>query len=49
MVPLLAVRILAVSDLALRSQVVAFQQRLAESVQAKDAALKERQGKVTGQ
>ena len=46
---LLAVRILAVSDPALRSRVVAFQKDLAESVLAKDAALKERQGKVTGE
>src|ERR1700732_219451 len=46
---LLAVRILAVSDPALRSRIVAFQEQLAESVLAKDAALKERQGKFTGQ
>ena len=46
---LLAVRILAVSDPALRSRVVAFQKDLAESVLAKHAALKERQGKVTGE
>jgi 5-(carboxyamino)imidazole ribonucleotide mutase len=46
---LLAVRILAVSDPALRSRIVAFQKDLAESVLAKDAALKERQGKVTGE
>ena len=46
---LLAVRILAVSDPALRSRIVAFQQDLAESVLAKDAALKERRGKVTGE
>src|ERR1700677_1169084 len=46
---LLAVRILAVSDPTLRSRVVAFQKDLAESVLAKDAALKQRQGKVTGQ
>src|SRR5271163_1001106 len=46
---LLAVRILAVSDPALRDRIVAFQDQLAESVLAKDAALKERQGKVTGQ
>src|SRR6202044_575771 len=46
---LLAVRILAVPDPALRARVVAFQEQLAESVLAKDAALKERQGKVTGQ
>jgi 5-(carboxyamino)imidazole ribonucleotide mutase len=46
---LLAVRILAVSDPALRSRIVAFQDQLAESVLAKDAALQQRQGKVTGQ
>jgi 5-(carboxyamino)imidazole ribonucleotide mutase len=46
---LLAVRILAVSDAALRTRIVAFQKDLAESVLAKDAALKERQGKVTGE
>src|SRR6201995_2616806 len=46
---LLAVRILAVSDPALRDRIVAFQDQLAESVLAKDAALKERQGKVTGE
>jgi 5-(carboxyamino)imidazole ribonucleotide mutase len=46
---LLAVRILAVSDRALRGRIVAFQDQLAESVLAKDAALKERQGKVTGE
>jgi 5-(carboxyamino)imidazole ribonucleotide mutase len=46
---LLAVRILAVSDPALRSRIVAFQKDLAESVLANDAALKERQGKVTGE
>ena len=46
---LLAVRILAVSDPALRSRVVAFQKDLADSVLDKDAALKERQGKVTGE
>jgi 5-(carboxyamino)imidazole ribonucleotide mutase len=44
---LLAVRILGVSDPALRSRIVAFQGELAESVLAKDAALKQRQGKVT--
>ena len=43
---LLAVRILAVSDAALRDRIVAFQQQLAESVLAKDAALR---GKVTGE
>ena len=46
---LLAVRILAVSDPALRSRIVAFQKDLADSVLDKDAALKERQGKVTGE
>ncbi len=46
---LLAVRILAVSDPALCSRIVAFQAELAESVQAKDTALKQRQGKVTGE
>jgi 5-(carboxyamino)imidazole ribonucleotide mutase len=46
---LLAVRILAVSDPALRGRIVAFQDQLAESVLAKDAALKERHGKVTGE
>ena len=46
---LLAVRILAVSDPTLRSRIVAFQKDLADSVLAKDAALKERQGKVTGE
>ncbi len=46
---LLAVRILASSDPQLRVRVVAFQNELAEGVRAKDAALQERQGKVTGQ
>ena len=46
---LLAVRILASSDAALRARIVAFQEQLAEAVRAKDAALQERQGKVTGQ
>jgi 5-(carboxyamino)imidazole ribonucleotide mutase len=46
---LLAVRILAVSDPALRGRIVAFQDQLAESVLAKDAALQERQGKFTGE
>ncbi|OBK48416.1 5-(carboxyamino)imidazole ribonucleotide mutase [Mycobacterium sp. 1081908.1] len=46
---LLAVRILASSDAALRARLVAFQDQLAESVQAKDAALQQRQGKVTGE
>lgn len=46
---LLAVRILASSDAALRARLIAFQEQLAESVKAKDAALQQRQGKVTGQ
>jgi 5-(carboxyamino)imidazole ribonucleotide mutase len=46
---LLAVRILAVSNPTLSSRIVAFQEQLSESVLAKDAALRERQGKVTGQ
>jgi 5-(carboxyamino)imidazole ribonucleotide mutase len=46
---LLAVRILGVSDPSLRSRIVAFQDQLAESVAAKDAALKRLQGKVTGE
>ncbi len=45
---LLAVRILGASDPGLRTRVLAFQEQLAESVQAKDAALKGQQGKVTG-
>ncbi len=46
---LLAVRILASSDPKLRARVVAFQNELADSVRAKDAALQELHGKVTGQ
>src|SRR5947209_6740383 len=46
---LLAVRILAVSDSALSSRIVAFQNELAESVLAKDSALQQHQGKVTGE
>jgi 5-(carboxyamino)imidazole ribonucleotide mutase len=46
---LLAVRILGASDSALRGRIVAFQQELAESVLAKDSALKQRHGKVTGE
>src|ERR1700719_2962482 len=46
---LLAVRILASSDAALRARIVAFNEQLAETVHAKDAALQERQCKVTGQ
>jgi 5-(carboxyamino)imidazole ribonucleotide mutase len=45
---LLAVRILGAGDPVLRDRVLAFQEQLAESVQAKDAALKGQQGKVTG-
>ncbi|WP_428342037.1 5-(carboxyamino)imidazole ribonucleotide mutase [Mycobacterium sp.] len=44
---LLAVRILAVPDAALRSRIVDFQKELAEAVLVKDSALKQRQGKVT--
>ncbi|OBI80690.1 5-(carboxyamino)imidazole ribonucleotide mutase [Mycobacterium sp. 1245805.9] len=46
---LLAVRILAASDAALRARIVAFQNQLAESVRAKDSALQQRHGKVTGE
>jgi 5-(carboxyamino)imidazole ribonucleotide mutase len=46
---LLAVRILAVSDQALRSRIIAFQDQLADSVLSKDAALKRLQGKFTGE
>jgi 5-(carboxyamino)imidazole ribonucleotide mutase len=46
---LLAVRILGASDSALRDRIVAFQKELAESVLAKDSALQQRQGKVTGE
>ncbi|MGF2944161.1 5-(carboxyamino)imidazole ribonucleotide mutase [Mycobacterium sp. Lab-001] len=46
---LLAVRILASSDPVLRARVVAFQNELAESVQAKDAAVQRLHGKVTGE
>jgi len=46
---LLAVRILASSDPALRARVAGFQDQLAETVRAKDADLQRRQGKVTGQ
>ena len=46
---LLAVRILASSDPALRARVAEFQDQLAETVRAKDADLQRRQGKVTGQ
>jgi 5-(carboxyamino)imidazole ribonucleotide mutase len=46
---LLAVRILGTSDAALRGRIVAFQKELAASVLAKDSALKQRQGKITGE
>ena len=46
---LLAVRILASSDPALRSRILDFQERLAQDVRAKDEALQHRQGRVTGE
>jgi 5-(carboxyamino)imidazole ribonucleotide mutase len=46
---LLAVRILGSSDPRLRARLAAFADQLAESVRAKDAALQERQGKVTSE
>ncbi len=46
---LLAVRILGSADPALRARVTEFQAQLAESVRAKDEALQQRQGKVTGE
>jgi 5-(carboxyamino)imidazole ribonucleotide mutase len=46
---LLAVRMLGSSDPQLRSRIVAFQDQLAETVAAKDAALQQLQGKVTGE
>ena len=45
---LLAVRILGAGDPVLRNRILVFQEQLAESVRAKDAALKSQQGKVTG-
>jgi 5-(carboxyamino)imidazole ribonucleotide mutase len=45
---LLAVRILGASDAQLRARIVAFQDQLAETVRAKDAALQELHGKLTG-
>ena len=45
---LLAVRILGSSDPGLRARIVAFQDRLADTVRAKDAALQELRGKLTG-
>lgn len=46
---LLAVRMLGSSDPELRARILAFQDQLAQSVAAKDAALQQRQGKVTGE
>ncbi len=46
---LLAVRILGSSDPQLRARIAAFQEQLAETVRAKDSALQELHGKVTGQ
>ncbi|OBF60753.1 5-(carboxyamino)imidazole ribonucleotide mutase [Mycobacterium sp. 852002-50816_SCH5313054-b] len=46
---LLAVRILASSDPALRARVEVFSQQLAETVRDKDAALQRLHGKVTGE
>jgi 5-(carboxyamino)imidazole ribonucleotide mutase len=46
---LLAVRMLGSSDPRLRARIVAFQDQLADSVRAKDAALQKLQGKVTGE
>jgi 5-(carboxyamino)imidazole ribonucleotide mutase len=46
---LLAVRILGSFDPQLRARIVAFSDQLAETVRAKDAALQELHGKVTGQ
>ncbi|OOK81518.1 N5-carboxyaminoimidazole ribonucleotide mutase [Mycobacterium kansasii] len=44
---LLAVRMLGSSDPQLRARVMAFQDRLAETVRAKDAELQKRAGKLT--
>jgi len=46
---LLAVRILGSSDARLRARIVAFSDQLAETVRAKDAALQELHGNVTGE
>jgi 5-(carboxyamino)imidazole ribonucleotide mutase len=46
---LLAVRILGSSDAQLRARIVAFSDQLAEAVRAKDAALQQLHGKVTGE
>ncbi|RFD25242.1 5-(carboxyamino)imidazole ribonucleotide mutase [Mycobacterium uberis] len=45
---LLAVRILGSSDLQLRAQLVAFSDRLADTVRTKDADVQRFQGKLTG-
>src|SRR6201995_5648463 len=45
---LLGVRILGCSDLRLRARMTQFQEQLAETVHAKDAALQKLKGKVTG-
>ena len=45
---LLAVRILGSSDPKLMARIVAFQDELADTVQAKDVALQELRGKLTG-
>jgi 5-(carboxyamino)imidazole ribonucleotide mutase len=46
---LLAVRILGSSDAALRARVAAFQDQLADTARAKDAALQELRGELTGE
>ncbi|CAM3378309.1 5-(carboxyamino)imidazole ribonucleotide mutase [Mycobacterium intermedium] len=46
---LLAVRMLGASDPELRARITAFQDQLAETVRAKDAALQQLHGKVTGE
>ncbi|MGO9509743.1 MAG: 5-(carboxyamino)imidazole ribonucleotide mutase [Mycobacterium sp.] len=46
---LLAVRILGASDPQLRARIAAFQDQLADTVRAKDAALQELRGKLTGE
>jgi 5-(carboxyamino)imidazole ribonucleotide mutase len=46
---LLAVRMLGSSDPRLRARMVAFQEQLADTVQAKDAAVQKLRGEVTGE
>jgi 5-(carboxyamino)imidazole ribonucleotide mutase len=46
---LLAVRILGASDPGLRARIVAFQAQLSDTALAKDAALQQLRGKVTGE